>query len=546
MNGKTKIALLSILVLATFLRFWELKSTPPGLYPDEAMNGNNVVEAMHNGALKVFYTDNNGREGLFINIQGLAVKAFGSEPWALRSVSAVFGVLTVLGLFLLAREMFHPLSSRNRIALFASFFLATSFWHLNFSRIGFRAITAPFFLVWGLYFFFRFYKDVGNPRSQMLSGAIGGLFFGLGFHSYIAYRVAPALLILPLIAGWKKIRRETCFPCISLIFVLFMTMAIIPLMLYFTENPADFLGRTSQISIFSMENPVKELAINTAKTVGMFWVYGDFNWRHNFSAHPQLNIIVGIFFLIGILIAIRYLFKKSADSTERFNSLFLLFWIALMLLPVVISSEGLPHALRAIIVIPPVMILSAFGLDKILQFVKKWIEHNRRKYPKYSHQLHRINREMVLLVVVMFVSITANTYDNYFNKWARNDEVYASFDTRDWNVGRYLNTIPDEIPKYVVIKNERIDPRIVTISSQSLLFGTNTFIQEERVRKNFHYVTPSELVAEFDKKVPDKAIIVFLKQDDTAFTSSLLRKYPQLKIAVPEDFAVLFVAVPSI
>ena len=162
MSGKTLFALVGILALATFLRLWEIKEVPPGLYPDEAMNGNNAVEAMAREGLAVFYSDNNGREGLFMNIQSLSIRYFGNEAWALRIVSAIFGILTVLGIFLLARKMYHPLADRNRIGLFTAFFLATSFWHINFSRIGFRAIMAPFFIVWGLYFLFRFYKDTGS------------------------------------------------------------------------------------------------------------------------------------------------------------------------------------------------------------------------------------------------------------------------------------------------------------------------------------------------------------------------------------------------
>ena len=97
---KRWLIVLLIIVIAVVFRFHHIMSTPPGLYPDEAMNGNNALYALDTappaGGFKVFYPDNNGREGLFINIQALSVKAFGNAPWALRIVSAVFGVLTVL------------------------------------------------------------------------------------------------------------------------------------------------------------------------------------------------------------------------------------------------------------------------------------------------------------------------------------------------------------------------------------------------------------------------------------------------------------------
>lgn len=541
MSGKAFLALLGIIILAVFLRFWGLGSIPPGLYPDEAMNGNNAIEAIANGDFKVFYQDNNGREGLFINIQAFSIYLFGRESWALRGVSGVFGVLTVLGIFFLAREMFRSHQYRDRLALLAALFLATSFWHINFSRIGFRAITAPFFLVWGLYFFFRFYNDSGTAPSQIVSAALGGLIFGLGFHSYIAYRAAPILFLPLVISGWRRLRRETCFPCLVLIFLLFASFVFIPLGLYFYENPVDFLGRTSQISIFSEPSPVSAFLKNAAKTIGMFWIYGDPNWRHNFSGAPELSIIVELFFLIGIILAFRNLSKLDV-GIEKFNSFFLLFWLALMLFPVMISSEGLPHALRGIIAIPPVMILSAFGLEKTIEYSKKWVKRSKEKYPAYASQLSRIEREFSMLFAVMIVAIAANAYDMYFNKWSPRPEVYASFNARDWGITQYLKSLPDEVEKYIIINEDRLDSRIVTISSQPVLFGTGTFLPDARERKKYHYVTNEALGDEFQKKLPESAVIVFLKEDDAKFAAALVKKYSRIRLSAPGDFIALIVS----
>ncbi len=122
----------------------------------------------------------------------LSIKLFGTEPWALRIVSGIFGTLTVLGLYLLTKQLFN----KESVALLSSFFLATSFWHINFSRIGFRAIMAPAFLVWSLFLLF---KIVNQTKKNWLLPILAGFIFGLGFHSYIAYRIAPILLIPPFI-----------------------------------------------------------------------------------------------------------------------------------------------------------------------------------------------------------------------------------------------------------------------------------------------------------------------------------------------------------
>jgi hypothetical protein len=77
------------------------------------MNGNNALEALETHTFKTFYPENNGREGLFINIQAIFLKfliplAGQTEPWMLRLPSAIFGILTVLGVYLLTKEIFKP------------------------------------------------------------------------------------------------------------------------------------------------------------------------------------------------------------------------------------------------------------------------------------------------------------------------------------------------------------------------------------------------------------------------------------------------------
>ena len=144
--------LAGVICLAIFFRGYQLTSTPPGLFFDEAANGTDALHALHTGTWAVFYPQNGGREGLFINLQSLLLRATGvREPWVLRSASAAFGVLTVLGLALLGKELLGKEVLGRETALIAAFFMSVSFWHVNFSRIGLRAISAPFFLTWALF-----------------------------------------------------------------------------------------------------------------------------------------------------------------------------------------------------------------------------------------------------------------------------------------------------------------------------------------------------------------------------------------------------------
>src|SRR3989344_7594790 len=357
------IILLIIIAIAAFFRFYNLADAPPGLYPNEAMNGNNALQAISTGDYKVFYPENNGREGLFMNLQAISISVFGNQPWALRLVYAIFGTLTVLGLYLLTKELFN-----RHIAYIASFLLAVSFWHVLFSRIGFRAIMAPMFLVFALYFLWQ-----GLRNKHLLPFALSGFFWGLGLYSYLAFRIIPLAIIITLIAYWhfikkdydhEKYERVKIDIARGLVLLFFVTVLVsAPLALYFYNNPADFLGRTGQLSIFASDNPALALIKNFGQTLIMFNFEGDNNWRHNLGGSPMLLWPAGAMFVVGFL---RSIFKclRQWKRHGHFSTVqvLLLSWFFVGLLPVVLSNEGIPHALKAIIVVPVVYIFAAEGV----------------------------------------------------------------------------------------------------------------------------------------------------------------------------------------
>lgn len=476
-----------IFIIAAFLRLANIQEAPPGLYPDEAMNGNNAAEALQTGEFKVFYPENNGREGLFMNIIAGSVALFGNEPWVLRLPSAIFGILTVLGIYFLARELFR---NDERVALLAAFLLATSFWHIIFSRIAFRAIMAPFFLVWATYFLLlalRKSKTSPPTRRYLLPAALGGIFLGLGFHSYIAYRVMPLvfLALLPFHIKDKK------FYAAASVFALFALIAFLPLGLYFLENPEDFFGRTTQISVFDSENPVGEIAINTLKTLGMLFFAGDYNWRHNFAGRPELYWPVAIFFAVGALIALAKLLRKSSwkyDGPAR-EYLLLILWFGIAMAPVVISNEGIPHALRAILMIPPIFILAAAGGVKIYQFTKERVK---------NHTLATAGAFLVLAL------LTFEAYYTYFVRWAPNNETRGAFTEKYVEIGKEINDLPRETPKIVVVETGGVIVRGIPMPAQTVMFITESFTESGRRDKNIVYVLPEEFA---NLTVPPYAVV---------------------------------------
>jgi hypothetical protein len=515
MKKWTLVLFLVVLIVATFFRLYNLQSAPPGLYPDEAMNGSNAQEAIATGNYKLFYPENNGREGLFINIQAQFLKLFGvHEPWALRFASTLFGTLTVVGLFLLILELykvgkgFSPLEAKmpltGLVAAFSgSFLMAVSFWHVNFSRIGFRAIMAPFFIVWSMYFLLvAFRRDNPNNTPYAIRYslyALSGLIFGLGMHSYIAYRALPLFVLIVFVLFWKLF--SVPFKKIFLSFTVFVLGALIstaPLIGYFAQHPQDFFGRTSQISIFSSENPLLSLLVNTGKSLLMFFWFGDYNWRHNFSGMGELYPAAALLFLVGIIVGVLSLrgAQRRGNPTTSFIFLFAASLFLVALLPTVVSSEGLPHALRAILMIPAVFILVGMGFEYLFT-----------KLTSTRLGLGLGRPSLVALLTLFFLLLPAvHTYYLYFVDWANRQETKDSFAQNYVDLGHQLTGINNSFPKYMVVEAGGVEVRGIPMPAQTVMFLTDTFTPEKQKKKNLFYVLPSDA-----DKIPSGAQVFYLK-----------------------------------
>ena len=55
---KNILLLLGILFIAACLRFYALDKFPPGLYPDEAVNDTDALQALEEENLKAYYPNN--------------------------------------------------------------------------------------------------------------------------------------------------------------------------------------------------------------------------------------------------------------------------------------------------------------------------------------------------------------------------------------------------------------------------------------------------------------------------------------------------------
>ena len=209
----------------------------------------------------------------------------------------------------------------------------------------------------------------------------------------------------------------------------------------------------------------------------MFNFSGDTNWRHNFSGMSELYWPVGIAFLFGIFYGLKNLFQKTA---REFILLFS--WIIIAAVPVVLSNEGIPHALRSILMIPPVFILAGAGALKLYEIFINTISGFYHKHDKFV-------KNSFILLCALFI---AQTYNYYFVIWGENKNVEYAFRQNYVDMGEMLISLPKETIKYVVVEAEGVNVRGIPMPAQTIMFITDTFTTKKQVEKNIHYLLPGQ------------------------------------------------------
>lgn len=524
-HHKYKFALGIIIFLAIFFRFWQITSVPPGLYPDEAMNGVDALDSLRSGNFPVFYPNNNGREGLIIWLDALAIKAFGATPWALRLFPALAGMFAVLGLYFLLKALFD-----KKIALAGAFFMATGFWAVLFSRIGFRANLMIPILIWSFYFLIRGFNLANygyNRIANYFYFILGGVLFGFGFYTYIAFRFAPVLALLIFLPILIRQNNKKLWIG-AFIFAAATLIVALPIGIYFVQHPADFFGRAGQVSVFSEVSSIKAFTANLAKTLGMFNFVGDFNWRHNFSGSSQLFWPVGILFLFGI-----YFSARRFQFAEKF----LFAWFLVFLFPVVLSSEGIPHALRALALAPVAYALAGIGLIELYNYAQKYFDKKLRdeSWEAYFVQLKRLKKEVFALFLIFLFLVAVFGFNRYFVAWAINPETRNAFSENYVKEAEYLKKLPADINKYIIVNAPGVIARDIPMPAMTaifLLWG----------RDEIKYMIPNDKNLENIKRGKSGAVVMPL-QLDLDLLGILQNKLKNSKLEII-DIGIVTVVIP--
>jgi 4-amino-4-deoxy-L-arabinose transferase-like glycosyltransferase len=464
----SRLFFISILVLAAVLRLYALGSIPHGFTNDEAQDGLSARQAIEQGP-RVFYPENNGREGLYINLAIPLVATLGNTIWAMRLPSAVFGILTVWLTYLLGSEVFN-----RSVGLWSALFVATSTWHLFNSRLTNRANLAPFMLALALYLVFRAARRIRGGTSYFGWVLLAGAVYGLGFHTYTSFRVTPVFMAAMGIYCFLRARAEGVIRRFWLgasSFTIAAAAIIAPLAHYYWGHPEMFSKRAAQVSVWSQPNAGWRVVENCWAVAQMFFLRGDTDWKNNIAGERELFLPVAILFAAGVAVALRAVIRGYSGREKRtFGYVLILVWLVVGAAPSVLTVDRV-HALRASLMIPPVFLLAAIGAQRGYA----WLE---QRTPSTLR---------VALSICFVAAICIEPAQTYFRNWAADPHVAHDFE--DWLVDEAveIRDAPHDPPKYVVI------PRPVFRAPevpQVILYLTQTSTRSDLKHSNIRYVFP--------------------------------------------------------
>lgn len=446
-----KILLILILLLSTFLRFWHLGSYP-ALNADEAAIGYNAYSLIQTGMDEhenvwplQFQSFNDYKPGFYFYLVLPFIKLFGLNEWSVRVPSAALGVLSVLIIYLFVKELF----KNEKLALISAFFLGISPWHIHFSRGGWEVNVATFFILLGMWLLMK-----AREKPKYYIHALISLTISL--YTYHAARIiAPLLGLGFLLFYWKDIKNnlKQFLIAIGIAFVI-----LIPLGIDMVKPSA--VSRVAGVGLFADLGPINrineqrgqhddiqsisgKLLHNKFVNYGLsflenwsqhyhglfLFVSGDEIQRNKVPETGQMYLYSFILVIIGLWVIFR----------ELKNWGIILWWLGVSPLAAALTFQS-PHALRAQNMVIPLVIISAFGMVQILN----WLEKNKSRFFKISFK--------VLLAFIIILGFAR--YQHMYWVHMAKEYPYSS----QYGVKELVNYISENQNKYEkVFITERYD-----------------------------------------------------------------------------------------
>jgi len=540
MNKYFKVGLFLILFLAFSLRFIKVTSIPPSLNWDETSIGYNAYSILKTGRdewgefMPVHFKSFGEYKlpaQIYASIPAIAI--FGLNEFGVRITPVIYGTLSVLLLYLLAQELYR----KREISLISSFLLAVSPWHIQLTRGSFES---SFSLFWFLMALLFLVKGLKKPKWLVVSM----IPFVISVYTYNTARVFIPLFLFAVTILYRQYfwKVRGWYLAAGVVFAI-LAAPIVPFVL-----SGDAAARYKLVSItddagliprLDERRNLSKLSPLITKLIHNRYTYNTYYFSQNYIAHftPDFLFINGAghkqhhvqgvgelywiqapFLLFGLYLLIKQKDKQSLPL--RGESLkILLPWLFLAFVPVSMTNDSIPNALRTLIAVPVYQIFTAVGIYNFLKLTE--------------------NKKLKTFVLIATLILFGLNFGIYLKKYYVD---YAISYSRDWQYGnsQVVRYIKENQDKYdlVVFTRAYGEPHIFTLFNlkydpvkfQNIpnleRFETFNWVRVLRFDK-YYFPDLGDIGTKYEdiiKTNPDKKILFIGKPSDFSENAKILEK----------------------
>lgn len=369
--------LVLIVAVGFLLRIFGLSTHPAGFTPDEASFGYDAYSLIHTGRDQwghswplVLESFGDSKMPLYAYLAIPSVAIFGLNEFAVRFPNALLSSLAIVVVYFLVVEVFRKSHTTRYLLLAttASFLLAVSPWHIPMSRGAFEANLATFLLPLSLLFYFK-----SRTHSRFLP--LAALIAGLNMFSYHSARfVTPLIFAFLLAFDFKKNKKDRNFYIAGAIAV----VAVLLVGITYLQGAG---SRVVSSGIFSLgTTDQRYLAVQTGSSdmlarifynrpiyiastflknylsyfsAGFLFVNGAAEFTYGMVAGKALLYLGEALLLVSFFVM---LIKKGFKDHK-----WLIIWVLLAPVPAALTIGPGSAANRAVIMLPALQIMAAFG-----------------------------------------------------------------------------------------------------------------------------------------------------------------------------------------
>lgn len=392
------VILAAIVILGGVLRLWQLGQTPASPDWDEVAFGYDSYSILNTGRDQfgqilpvVLRSLNDYKPALYAYLTIPSIAIFGLNVFAVRLPSAIFGILSILGVFYLVQELFENHKYKNWLSLISCFLFAISPWSIQFSRVAFESNVGTALNIFAALFFL---KGLKKPWWLWLSATLAGL----SIYAYQSEKVFMPLLALVLLLIFRKqviaVKKQ------YLISAFLIGLVVVLPMLFYTFTDQSSLARLQGTSVFASQTELLKAnlqklnrdQLNNDK-LGLIldnrrFVYAK-TILQNYLSHFDLNWLfitgdiarhhvhdMGILYLFDLPFILLGLYWLLFGEFDKKTKLVIFSWILIAPIPASITT-GVPSAVRTLNFLPALQILTAVGILSAFTTVQRY---KRGKY----------------------------------------------------------------------------------------------------------------------------------------------------------------------